>query len=315
TWAPFAFSGVYLAGAVPALFVGSVAGVCVDRWDKRRTMLVIDILRALLIILLLLVTGQVPLPLIGHYALSVWGQLLAIYLTVALISACGQFFGPAEMALIGDIVPEQQRSQASALSYMAGSIGWIIGPALGSLLFVTLGPLLSVLVNAFSFLISWLMVLAIQSPTSARSVVAGKRSHFWLSLLVWGGTMLLLARQDQFCPVVVLLFCLGVCNASIGAGVMPLLLRATPRDMIGRVSGVTGPCMSVAVLLSTFLTGFLSSTALHHFHVNVFGIRFGFVDTMYTLAGLLACVAGFYAMRKLRNVPPLTSAMEEESQQ
>jgi len=128
--------------------------------------------------------------------------------------------------------------------------------------------------------------------------------------LAWSGTILILARQEQFWPAVALLFCLGGCNAWIGSAIMPLLLRTTPREMIGRVSGVTWPCMSMASMLSTFLAGFLSSTALHRFHATFGGMHFGFVDTIYTVVGLLALIAGINALSKLRKFVPKAEEME-----
>src|SRR5579885_3273472 len=62
SWAPLAVSGVLLATSVPVLLVGPVAGVFVDRWNKRRTMLVMDGLRVVLVLALLPATGLVPLP-------------------------------------------------------------------------------------------------------------------------------------------------------------------------------------------------------------------------------------------------------------
>ncbi|GCE15188.1 MFS transporter [Tengunoibacter tsumagoiensis] len=398
-WAPFAFSGVYLAGTLPGLLIGPMAGVFVDRWEKRHTMLIMDLVRALLILLLLFVSGLLPLPLVGGLVLPIWGQLLAIYSTVALLSTCGQFFGPSKMALLGDIVLEQQLGQASTLSSIAGNMGWLLGPALGSLCFMTFGPLWSVLINALSFVLSWLMIRGIHVSETARRVAVSERGHFlrefgeglhfalsdrtvttiigsgmlfmlgvgalntlylffllenvhvpaglygffvavpacgaivgsaligrfirrigearllWLALLAWSGTMLVLARQEQFWPAVALLFCLGGCNAWIGSAIMPLLLRATPREMIGRVSGVTWPCMSMASMLSTFLAGFLSSTALHHFHATLGGMHFGFVDTIYTVVGLLALIASINAMRKLRTFGPEAEEMETSTDQ
>ena len=38
-WAPLAVSGLLLAASVPVFIIGPLAGVFVDRWDKRRTML------------------------------------------------------------------------------------------------------------------------------------------------------------------------------------------------------------------------------------------------------------------------------------
>jgi MFS family permease len=48
-WAPAAAAGVLIAEAVPVLAVGPLAGVWVDRWNRRRTMLASDACRAVVI--------------------------------------------------------------------------------------------------------------------------------------------------------------------------------------------------------------------------------------------------------------------------
>ncbi len=53
SWAPAAVSGVLIAAAVPAIIVGPVAGVFVDRWDHRRIMLVSEVGRGILVLALL----------------------------------------------------------------------------------------------------------------------------------------------------------------------------------------------------------------------------------------------------------------------
>src|SRR5258708_5961896 len=75
TWVALAVGGVGLAATVPTLLVGSLAGVFVDRWDRRQTMMRMDILRALLILLLLMLTNLLPLP----WRLPKIGELVAIY--------------------------------------------------------------------------------------------------------------------------------------------------------------------------------------------------------------------------------------------
>src|SRR5579885_2288719 len=70
TWAPLAVSGVLVATAVPIFLIGPIAGVFVDRWNKRQTMLAMDATRAILIALLLPVALGKP---------SIFWQLGAIY--------------------------------------------------------------------------------------------------------------------------------------------------------------------------------------------------------------------------------------------
>lgn len=55
TGSPLATGATFAASALPPLLLGSVAGVFVDRWDRQRTMVVADLLRAGLLLPLLLV--------------------------------------------------------------------------------------------------------------------------------------------------------------------------------------------------------------------------------------------------------------------
>lgn len=178
SWAPLAISGVLLATAAPQLLVGTLAGVFVDRWDKRRTMLVMDLLRAGLVALLLLATNVVPLPFIPGGRLPVAGQLAAIYAIVALASACAQFFNPARLALIGDIVLEEHRARATGLLQMIAGVAIVVGPALAAPLYFGVGVQWALLANAASFGVSFTAILLIRAPRAASTGAPGVRASF-----------------------------------------------------------------------------------------------------------------------------------------
>src|SRR5262249_29865047 len=132
--------------------------VFADRWDKRSLMMRMDALRAVLVLLLIVVTGAIPLPfLAGRQLPAVW-QLGVLYGTVFLANICSQFFNPANMALIGRLVEEPYRARASGLNQVIGGLAIIIGPALGALLFLHVGIFWSLLVDSLSFVVSFLTV-------------------------------------------------------------------------------------------------------------------------------------------------------------
>ncbi|MHB8600802.1 MAG: MFS transporter [Ktedonobacteraceae bacterium] len=178
-WAPLAISGVALAETIPILVVGPIAGVFVDRWDKRRTMLLIDILRSVLIALLLLTTGLGVLPLLsnGHIALS--EQLASIYTVIVLASMCAQFFNPARSALVRDIVPAQQLTKASSSMNIALNVALILGPTLAAPLFFAFGAQWAILIDALSFVVSFGFIFAIRAPEAARSVAKGAKGNYF----------------------------------------------------------------------------------------------------------------------------------------
>src|SRR5579875_1570480 len=135
-WAPAAVSGVMIATALPALLPGPLAGVFLDRWNKRLTMARMDMLRAALVFLLLPLTGLIPLPFITE-PLPVFWQIGSIYGVVLAASICGQFFNPARFTILSEILPEPQRARASAMEQTSSSIVKILGPFLAApLLFI-----------------------------------------------------------------------------------------------------------------------------------------------------------------------------------
>ena len=177
SWAPLAVSGAILAAAVPHIVVGPIAGVFVDRWDKRRTMLWTIGLQAIFGVLLVPITANLPLPIVGRH-LPVFWELGAIYVDVALISICAQFVGPAQLALIKDIVSEARQDQALETSQAIQGLAVIIGPPVGAALVFGVGVQWALVLNAASFVASYLAVLAVQAPPSASSLAPGETAPF-----------------------------------------------------------------------------------------------------------------------------------------
>jgi MFS family permease len=124
-----AVSGVLAAQYIPIFLLGPLAGVFVDRWDRRHTMLISDLIRA----------GVATLPLLAPASL----RLQAIYTSVFLISALGRFFLPAESGVLQVIVTEQQQMQAASIKQATFALSIIVGPALASPFYFALGPVLS----------------------------------------------------------------------------------------------------------------------------------------------------------------------------
>jgi len=118
-------TGIYVANTLPAMFLGTVAGVWADRWPKREVMVASNALRAALVML-------APLALLpGPYWLGLsWGYWWLVVMTF-LESVLTQFFAPAEQAAIPLLVPRTRLLAAISL-YQATSMGaTIVGFALG----------------------------------------------------------------------------------------------------------------------------------------------------------------------------------------
>ncbi|HSX08545.1 MAG TPA: MFS transporter [Candidatus Saccharimonadales bacterium] len=103
-----AVSGVVLSFTIPAIFFGSVAGVYVDRWNKKYVLIITNIVRAVLLVVLAFMLNDVVM----------------IYLISLVFSIFVQFFIPAESPMIPLVVDKKYLLHANALFGLAifGSI-------------------------------------------------------------------------------------------------------------------------------------------------------------------------------------------------
>jgi MFS family permease len=178
SWAPLAVSGLVLAAAIPQIIVGPIAGVFVDRWDKRRTMILMAALQAIFAVLLILPAASFTLPLIGHVQLPLSWRLTVVYADVALLAGFAQFFIPAQLALIKDIVPARREDQALEIFQAIQGLSVIIGPPVAAALVFGLGFGWALVLNALSFVVVFLATYAIEAPASAHSLAPGEVGHF-----------------------------------------------------------------------------------------------------------------------------------------
>jgi MFS family permease len=178
SWAPLAVSGLILAAALPQIFAGPIAGVFVDRWNKRRTLLVMIALQAIFASFITLVAAGISLPFVGRVVLPVPSLLALIFGVVSLITICAQFVIPAQFALIKDIVPDSKQDQAMESSQAIQALAIVLGPPAAAALVFGLGVQWALLLNALSFLVAFGATFAIQAPPSASSLAAGETGNF-----------------------------------------------------------------------------------------------------------------------------------------
>jgi MFS family permease len=142
THSVLAISITLVAAFLPQIALGSVAGVLVDRWDRKQVMVVSNLLLALGLLPLLLV--RTP----DH----VW----IIYVVSFVETSLEQFFTPAENALLPALVGEEHLVPANSLNSLVLNLSRLVGPALGGLIAVTFGLLGIVAADALSSLGRWL---------------------------------------------------------------------------------------------------------------------------------------------------------------
>ena len=109
---------------IPSVVFGVLAGVYVDRWDKRTVLIATNLIRGAIAFL------YAGFGLVAHLPLSLLLVINFVFSTV------GQFFAPAETAMIPAVVPRSRLLQANSLFHLTFTASQLVG-------LVVLGPLLA----------------------------------------------------------------------------------------------------------------------------------------------------------------------------
>lgn len=138
---------------IPVFLIGPIAGVYVDRWNRRRTMYICDFLRAVLVL---------TIPLFLFYRES-FGF---IYLVIFVVFSIGRFFVPAKMSIVPDLVEKKDLLMANSLVNTTGMIAAILGFGVSGLIVEWLGAKSAFYMDAASFLISGTLIFLITKKTA-----------------------------------------------------------------------------------------------------------------------------------------------------
>lgn len=141
TGSPAAVAGLFIIRPLATLLTNSWAGSIIDRANKRRLMMITDVIRGALIALI-------------PFMSSVWG----IYGIMFLINVAGSFFGPTCMTYVTKLIPAEERKRFNAWSSFTTSGAVLLGPALSGLLIAYTDIRVSIVINAVSFLICALVI-------------------------------------------------------------------------------------------------------------------------------------------------------------
>jgi len=138
---------------VPQVLFGLVAGVFVDRWNRKWTMIVADVLRGLIVLLCLTVRSA--------------DQVWVFYVVGFLVSTVSRFFFPARTATIPLLVDKEALMVANGLSQVTMMVALIAGSAMAGFAIGLWGEQVAFVADALSFFVSAIFILTITVPHQA----------------------------------------------------------------------------------------------------------------------------------------------------
>jgi MFS family permease len=157
-------STVFVVELVPGLIAGQLAGVVVDRWDRRRILVASGFIQAACLLPLLAVTSE-----------TLW----IVYVVAAVESCFARLCSPAKAALIPSLVDRPELAAANSLNAVGDNLARLVGSPIGGLALQVLGLPGVVVVDAITYVASSLLISQVRVPaqaTVATELASGKQS-------------------------------------------------------------------------------------------------------------------------------------------
>jgi len=224
------------AGTLPYFIFSLPAGALIDRWNRKRVMILCDTVRAISL-------GSIPLAFaIGHLT------LLQLYLVSLIEGSLFVFFNIAEVACLPQVVRKEDLPTVAAQTEFTQSMSFLFGRSLGGTLY-SLGRLFPFLADSVSYVISVISLTFITVPFQEKRGAAPRK----LQLEIWEG-LHWLWRQQLLCFIALL----GCVVHIVGSGMILLVIvlaqhQHTSSFITGLVLGVGG----VGTVIGSLLGGVL----------------------------------------------------------
>jgi MFS family permease len=152
-----AVAGLWIIGPIASMLTKFWSGSIIDRLNIRKIMIGTDIIRATLVAII-------------PFFSSIW----LIYVCLFFLSVSKAFFEPAAITYITNVVPEKGRKQFNSFRSLITSSAFLIGPAISGALLLITSVNISIWINAFSFVISAIMVYLLPNVNTEIDVTVRK---------------------------------------------------------------------------------------------------------------------------------------------
>jgi len=237
-------AGVLIADRLANVLMGIVGGTLADRWDRKRTMIAIDLARAGVVVLMGFLAWQ-----------GLFTPLIA-YVGVFVLQVLSRFFAPARISTVPAIVPKADLVTANGLQQSVQQGSMLLGNALGGVVISLVGAVWAIVADALSFVLSALGVSLMAIPPRKQRVAAeasGAWSQFWSDVAAG-------LRATTRHPVIVNMF-IAIMIATVGGSILGPLLPALIAERLHMGAEAFGFAQSLAIgggLLGGIISGWVS---------------------------------------------------------
>lgn len=156
---PAWIAAALIARFVPYVVLGPIGGAIADRFDRRRTLVALDLTRGAVFVAMAAVVAS-------------GGSRVAVIALLVLGATAGAFYNPAKIAATPIVVPERDIAAANAVQQGLSQLAWFVGPALGALLVTVVEPAVVLVIDAMTFIAAAVMVARAGSLGGGKATTA-----------------------------------------------------------------------------------------------------------------------------------------------
>jgi MFS transporter, DHA3 family, macrolide efflux protein len=232
---------ISLFSLLPGLLIAPLAGVLVDRWDRRWLMVVSDAGAGLgsLIIALLLWLGQ----------LQIW----QIYFVVAISSMFSAFQWPAYAAVTTLLVPKQHLGRANGMVQFAEAVSRLIAPALAGILVVSINLQGVILLDSVTFVFAIATQILVRFPKIKTTIADEEKNKSLLEEAVDGWTYI--TTRPGLLALLIFFAIKNFLVGTVNVLITPLVLCFASTTVLGSVLSIGGSGMILGSCVMSFWGG------------------------------------------------------------
>lgn len=253
---------------IPRIILGPFAGVIVDRCDRKKLIILGDLIRGIgmLVIAMLALNGS----------LKIW----MVMLMGIVLGICSSFFNPSIQSVLPEIVPSDKLIKANSSYQMATTGADIVGQSMGGLLYTVIGAPLMFLVNSVSYLFSAFTEGFIKIPKIERkNINITFREDFMEGIKF-------ILRFKGLIRSLIMAFFVNFLFGMIRVLIIPWFVSDPSLGMAKY--GILNGFQSFGFLIGTFVLSFITIKSNQKYNVYIFSIV-----TFVSLIGLGAFINNF----------------------
>ncbi len=235
------FALVGLFAVLPRVILSPLAGVVVDRWDRRWTMIISDIGAGIstLVVMLLLAVDQL--------------ELWHIYLLTGLNAAFGSFQWPAYAAATTLLVSKQNLGRANGMIQFGRAASEILSPALAGVLARVIQLEGVILIDFATFIFALATLMVIRFPRFKASAAGRAKGDAWWQQLTFGWKYI--SVRPGLLSLLLFFAIVNFLWEMVGALIVPMILSWASSDVLGIIVSIAGGGMLIGSLMMALWGG------------------------------------------------------------